>query len=471
MIVMKFGGTSTQDAEAMRNVVRIVRAHLERRPILVISAIAQATNMLEQTGMLAGQGKAGEARDVLLKLFDRHYTIVDTLVSDRQRHAELRKIITYSFHELEELVKGLAIVRELTPRMLDTFYCYGEILSSRIITAALQEDGVAAEWLDTKDFLLTDENFNRASPVWHTIEERLSSIALPLIEQGIVPVTQGFIGVTASGQRTTMGRESSDFSAAIVGTVLHAEDIQIWTDVDGVLTADPCIVAAPKKIKTLSFEEAYELSYFGAKVLHPKTILPAVEKNIPVHIFNSRRPHLSGTKIAASAHSSVVAIKSVAYKRNVVVIAVTPKRRLSQYMLWEHIHNILTQHDAVANMTVTSEYSYAFVLETTNRVEAILDHLREIGVVTRLPEKGIVCLVGANLRQSPTIVNRIFHSVAEFGITMISFGASSSNVSFVVDDAAVPEVVRKIHAEFFEANVDLQTFEALEHLTSHPQPA
>src|SRR5208283_364455 len=262
MIVMKFGGTSTQDAEAMRNVVRIVRAHLERRPILVISAIAQATNMLEQTGMLAGQGKAGEARDVLLKLFDRHYTIVDTLVSDRQRHAELRKIITYSFHELEELVKGLAIVRELTPRMLDTFYCYGEILSSRIITAALQEDGVAAEWLDTKDFLLTDENFNRASPVWHTIEERLSSIALPLIEQGIVPVTQGFIGVTASGQRTTMGRESSDFSAAIVGTVLHAEDIQIWTDVDGVLTADPCIVAAPKKIKTLSFEEAYELSYF-----------------------------------------------------------------------------------------------------------------------------------------------------------------------------------------------------------------
>ena len=468
---MKFGGTSTQDAAAMRNVVGIVTANLNRKPLVVISAIAQATNMLEQTGKLAGQGKAGEARDVLLKLFDRHYTIIDALIHDRQRNAELRKIITQSFRELEELVKGLAIVRELTPRMLDTFYCYGELLSSRIIAAALQENGIAAEWLDTKDFLQTDENFNRASPVWNIVEERLSAIALPLISQGIVPVTQGFIGATASGQRTTMGRESSDYSASIIGTVLNVEDIQIWTDVDGVLTADPRIVAAPKKIKTLSFEEAYELSYFGAKVLHPKTILPAVEKNIPVHIYNSQRPHLSGTKVAANSHPSGSAIKSVAYKRNVVVVNVMPKKRLSQYMLWEHINNILTQHDAVTNMTVTSEYSYAFVLESSGRIGSIVDNLREIGVVTLLPEKGIVCLVGSNIRQSPHIVNRVFHVVAEFGITMISFGASSSNISFVVDDAVVPDAVRKIHAEFFENTIDLQTFETLEHFTAQPQSA
>jgi aspartate kinase len=468
MIVMKFGGTSTQDAEAISNVVRIVGDRRAAKPMLVISAIAQATNVLEQAGKLASVGRAGEGRDGLLKLFDRHYAIVDALIKDRQRHLELRKVLAASLGELEEIVKGVAILGELTPRTLDTFYSYGELLSSRIVAAALVERGIGAEWLDTKDFMLTDENFNRAAPVWPIVEERLNTLAGPLLARGIVPVTQGFIGVTAGGRRTTMGRESSDYSAAIVGTVLRAEDIQIWTDVDGVLTADPRVVRSPRKIKHLSFEEAYELSYFGAKVLHPKTMLPAFERNIPIHIYNSRRPHLSGTCVSTEASSAATIVKSVAYKRGVVLFTVTPKKRLNQYMLWEHIYSILTRHDAAASMTVTSEQSSAFVLEEKNPVAAIAQELADIGEVTLHEGKGIVCVVGSNLRQSPRLAERVFRAIGAVGVAMVSFGASPSNLSFVINDEAVPDAVRGIHAEFFEPAPNEELFEQLEHVA---QPA
>jgi len=468
MIVMKFGGTSTQDADAIANVVRIVGERRSSQPVVVISAIAQATNVLEQAGRLASEGRPGEGREGLLKLFDRHYAIVDTLIKNPQRRRDLRAILATSLAELEELVNGVAILRELTPRTLDTLYSYGELLSSRMVAAALQESGIAAVWLDTKEFMLTDETFNRAAPVWPIVEERLNALAKPLLAQGAVPVTQGFIGVTASGRRTTMGRESSDYSAAIVGTTLRADDIQIWTDVDGVLTADPRVVRFPRKIKHLSFEEAYELSYFGAKVLHPKTMLPAFEKNIPIHIFNSRRPHLSGTRVSAQASTGETIVKSVAYKRGVVLFTVAPRKRLNQYMLWEHIYSILTRHDAAASMTVTSEHSSAFVLDEKNPVTAIAQELAEIGGVTVNEGKGIVCVVGSNLTRTPRLTERVFRSIADISVAMVSFGASPSNLSFVIDDASVPDAVRRIHAEFFEPAPNEELFEELEHAA---QPA
>ncbi|HUL44751.1 MAG TPA: aspartate kinase [Bacteroidota bacterium] len=462
MIVMKFGGTSTQDAEAISNVVGIIRKHQDRKPVVVISAIAQATNMLEKAGSLAAAGKAGEAHDALLSLFERHYTIVDRLMKDRQRHAELRKIIAQSLSEVEELIRGISILHELTPRTLDSLYSYGELLSSRMVAGALQEMGVASEWIDSKEFMLTDDTYNAASPLMPAIEERLPGIVSPLCAAGGVPVTQGFIGVTSSGFRTTMGRESSDFSASIIGCALHADDIQIWTDVDGVLTADPRIVDGPRKIRALSFEEAYELSYFGAKVLHPKTMLPAVEMNIPIHIYNSRRPDRSGTHVSSSMVSSEPMVKSVAYKRNLVVVTVAPKRRIHQYVLWEHIQSVLTRYNVSASLTVTSEYSYAFVLDETNPVDSIVAGLGDVGSVSVFPGKAIICLVGSRMRESTNILGRLFHSLAGYKVELISYGASPSNISLVVDDAAVPELVRKVHAEFFDAETHEDLFEKLE---------
>lgn len=462
MIVMKFGGTSTQDATAMTSVARIVKAHLAEQPFVVISAIAQATNALEKAGRLAAEGRAGEARDVLLKLIERHYGIVDQVVKNGRRNLALRKVIAGYLAELEELVRGVAILMELTPRTLDSFYSYGELLSSRIVADVLLEEGVDAVWLDTKDFMITDENFNHAMPVMETVGERLRGTAAGLIRERKVPVSQGFIGVTASGRRTTMGRESSDYSASIIGSALAAADVQIWTDVDGILTADPRVVDTPRKVKELTFTEAYELSYFGAKVLHPNTMLPALEKNIPIHIYNSRRPGAAGTLVSSGKTAREGTVKSVAYREGLITVRVAPGKRLSPFIFWEHIYSILTKYGAVPVMTATSEYSIAFVLESKHDSAAIATEISSAGEVHIRGGQGIVCVVGAEIGESPALLERIFRPIADVKVAMISFGASGASLSFVVAEAEIPGVVRRIHGEFFDSQTDDGIFEALE---------
>lgn len=463
MIVMKFGGTSTQDAAAIVNVVGIIKSRLSEPPIIVISAIAQATNLLEQAGRFAAERKTQDAHDLLTRLSSRHHLIIDTVIKNSQRCQQLKVIIDTSFGELKELIDGISILRELTPRTLDSIYCYGELLSSRIVAAALQENGVSSEWLDTKDFMITDDNFSRAMPLMDVVENRIKPIVLPLVGKGIVPVTQGFIGFTLSGRRTTMGRESSDYSASIIGSTLSVSDIQIWTDVDGVLTADPTIVTSPQKVKTLSFEEAYELSYFGAKVLHPNTMLPAIEKNIPIHIYNSHRPQSTGTLVTTHQLYKRTVVKSVAYKRDAVLVNVVPKRRYGQYIFWEHLQNILTRYSVTTSMTVTSEYSYSFILDSKNNIDSIKHDLEEIGDVEVIFNKGIVCIVGSNIRNAAGIIDKVFRTISDIPVDMISFGASKSNLSFVIDDNNIPETVRRIHVEFFEKSSDNEVFEILGH--------
>ena len=462
MIVMKFGGTSTQDAAAMTNVARIVKERISHKPVVVISAIAQATNSLENAGKLAAEGKSGEARDLLLKLLDRHYAIVDELVKDKSRHIELRKFLASSLSELEELIRGVSILRELTPRTQDAFYSFGELMSSRIVSAVLQEHGMKSQWLDTKEFMITDENHMVALPQMELVEPAIQKVVVPLAGDGVVPVTQGFIGVTPAGRRTTMGRESSDYSAAIIGAALNVKEVQIWTDVDGILTADPRVVASPKKVKTLSFEEAYELSYFGAKVLHPNTMLPAIEKNIPIYIFNSKRPHLSGSCVMSTHTKNSSVVKSVAYKRNMSIVTVKPKKRYSQFILWEHIYSILTKYGVSVSLTATSEFSMSLALDKPKQLSSIVHDLEETGFVRVQENKGIVCVVGENIMQMPNLVASVFQSVAEFGPLMISFGASQSNLSFIIDDEHITDAVRRIHHQFFESNNDNELFETLE---------
>lgn len=463
MIVMKFGGTSTQDAAAMANVAQIVRSRLSHRPVVVISAIAQATNQLEQAGKLAAEGKESEARDVLLQLFNRHFRIVDELIKDHPRHLELRKAISSSVAELESLIKGIGILRELTPRTLDHIYSFGERLSSLIVAYVFQENGIDARWVDTKDFMVTDDNYTRAAPTIELVGQRLQTLATPLLRDGKVIVTQGFIGVTERGERTTMGRESSDFSAAVIGAVLGADDVQIWTDVDGVLTADPRIVSNPRKVKVLTFEEAYELSFFGAKVLHPNTMLPALEKNIPIHVFNSHRPHLSGTLITSQPPDGAAVIKSIASKDNILLLNIKPRRRFGQFIFWEHIYNVLTKYDATPWLTASSEYSISLALQPHDHLATMVHELEPIGPVEVIEGKGIVSVVGTNIRQKPDLVKTVFSVVDDLGVVMISYGASSSSLSFVVDRNGLAEAVRRLHAAFFERIDDHETFEILEH--------
>ena len=461
MIVMKFGGTSTQDAGAMKNVANIVRSRLSSQPVVVISAIAQATNQLERAGTLAAEGRENEARDLLLRLFNRHYGIVDELIKDRQRHLELRKAISSSLSELDAIVKGVAILRELTPRTLDHIYSFGERLSSLIVSYVFLENGIQAEWLDTKDFMVTDANFTRALPMMESVREKLLPLVRPSVQQGNVPVTQGFIGVTELGDRTTMGRESSDFSAAVIGAALDADDVQIWTDVDGVLTGDPRVVEKPRKVRVLTFEEAYELSFFGAKVLHPNTMLPALEKNIPIHVFNSRRPDLAGTLITSQPPNGTSVVKSVASRSGMTLMNVKPRKRYGPFIFWEHIFNVLTKHDATPRISTSSEYNLSLVLDSRSDLPSIAHELESIANVEMVGGMGIVSVVGTRIRELSGVVRDVFSSVADLGVVTISYGASLSNLSFVIDESKLADAVKRLHAVFFEAESDDETFEVL----------
>jgi aspartate kinase len=460
MIVMKFGGTSNQDAAAMRNVIRIVQSHLGLHPVVVISAIARATNELEETARNAAAGREVEAEKVLDGLFLRHETIIEGLLKDSENKGELRKVFGRYRATLAQLVRGVAILGELTPRTMDAFCSFGERLSSQLIASGLREAGVKCSWIDVKDFMITDDNFGRARPLVEKVRARLEEKVAPLIREGQVVVTQGFIGVTESGAYTTMGRESSDYSASIIGAAMEAEKVQIWTDVDGILTADPRVVKETKKVRQMSFEEAFELSYFGAKVLHPNTMLPVIEKEIPVQIINSKNDKSLGTLIDVSSTSPTIPlVKSIAYKKGVTVVTVSPDKRLGQYLFWESIFSILSRHGIGSGLMTTSEYSIAFTLDSKSDVARLELELADHGHVKVFPGKASLCLVGEGLRGSAGLADRIFSALAKMNVTMVSFGASGLNISIVIDEAQIENAVTQLHREFFEREVLSEVFD------------
>ncbi len=463
MIVMKFGGTSNEDAKAMSNVIRIVKAHLEHQPIVVISAIAKATNELELAANTAAAGRETDAVSVVTRLFERHTRIIDNLINSRETASHLEQILFDHLNQIKDIIKGISILRELTPRSKDAICSHGERLSSRIVAAALREAGVDAVWTDAREFMVTDAHFGQAEPIMVEVQKHLHDIVVPMVKNGQVPVTQGFIGVTHEGAYTTMGRESSDYSASIIGAAIHAERVQIWTDVDGILTADPRVVGSPRKVNRMSFSEAFELSYFGAKVLHPNTMLPVLEKGIPVQILNSKREGSTGTWVGSQSDSASAVLKSIAYKSKIAVMNIIPRKRLNQYMFWEGIFNVLNRHNIPAGLIVTSEYSISIAFEQNLSGENVLHDLQDLGEVTVFNNKGSLCLVGTGLRNQRGIVDRVFRPLASINITMISFGGSDSNITLVMDDSQIPEALNRLHAEFFESTELQGIFETISH--------
>ncbi len=449
MVTMKFGGTSVQDAEAIVNVTAIVRMSLPKTPVVIISAIAQATNTLEKIGRSAGEGNATAAREEIDSLLRRHITIINRLIRREELKKDLAEYIAQAGVSLNNLASGVEKLRELTPRTMDAFYAFGELLSSRIVAAALSDAGIPSQWLDTKDFLITDDTFNRARPIMHIVEERLAKIVPPLLAAGKVPVTQGFIGATVSGLRTTMGRESSDYTGALIASALGADSIEIWTDVTGVLTADPRVVNNPRQVRHLSFAEAYELTYFGAKVLHPGTMQPAESRQIPIDILNSRDPSLEGTRVSMAAPTGSPAVKSVTYRKDVAVLTLTPLQRHGQYIFWEHIYGILTERRTEALLVNTAEYRMALVLRTTDATEDLREALKDVCEVETRMGKALLCAVGQGIGSLRGIPERFLRAVGDRPVYFLSVGASPNSLAAVVDAEGIEDTVRRAHAEFF----------------------
>jgi aspartate kinase len=446
MIVMKFGGTSVESQEAIARVTRIVENQEERRPVVVVSAMGKTTNKLLEAATQAASGH----RDQALALVDemRAHHLADGVSVGGAFAAEVDRYVRAHFEWLDELVKGLSVVGELSPRSMDAVASVGERLSSLIVSFALRAAGLRAQHVDARRVIVTDGAFTQAQPLFEETYKLLREQVRAAALRSVV-VMGGFIGSTRDGHTTTLGRGGSDYSAAIVGAGIGAEEIQIWTDVDGMLTADPRIIPGGHRVKNISFAEAAEMAYFGAKVLHPATVAPAIEHDIPVLILNSRRPDVEGTRITSRAVACRNPVKSISCKRNITILNVASTRMLLAHGFMRRIFEIFDRYRTSIDMVATSEVSVSLTLDDREHVEAICQELREFSQVSMEDGQAIVCLVGENIRHTAGIAGRAFEVLRQKNIRMISQGASLLNLGFVVSEADVQDTVAALHDEFF----------------------
>ena len=458
MIVMKFGGTSVADRAAIERLISIIRAARQaaiqpesddwRGPVIVVSALGGATDRLLGVAAEAGAGDVDGARENVRGLLARHLEVAG-IITEAALRADVEGFLRREFDELERVVGALGVLREVSPRWLDAIAAVGEIASSRIVAAALTSHGLAAAWVDARRAIVTTADYTSAAPLGDETTAALSAVVDPLLADRRIPVVGGFVGATREGITTTLGRGGSDYSAAIIGAALGASEIQIWTDVDGMLTADPRIVPNVHVVPHLSFAEAAELAYFGAKVLHPATIQPAVSRNIPVRILNSHRPHAAGTLITAERPTTTRPLTAVASKKDVTVVDIASTRMLMAHGFLRRIFEVFEQHHTSVDVVTTSEVSVSVTVDDRRHLPEIMKKLSEVAEVTREDDMAIVCAVGDGLQRDPTCVSRLLHAVGGVPIRMVSQAAARRNITFVIRASDLATTLTRVHDRFF----------------------
>jgi aspartate kinase len=451
VVVQKFGGTSVADPEAIQrliNIVRTARSRDGRGPAVVVSAMSGVTDSLLGIAAAAGGGRLDDALSRLEQLRERHQKAA-AAVAPKESTGALGTQITGQFDDLISLARALSVIREVSSRSLDVVAAAGELLSSRIVAAALVEAGLPAEWVDARRAVITTGDHTRAVPLAAETGAALKSSVLAAIDAGRVPVLGGFVGSTIDGHTTTLGRGGSDYSGAIVGAAIGAREIQIWTDVDGMLTADPRVIATPRLVPQLSFAEAAELAYFGAKVLHPSTILPAVEQNIPVRILNSRKADGAGTMITAEPPPGSTPLTALACKRDVTVVDITSSRMLMAYGFLRRVFEVFERYTTAVDVVTTSEVTVSVTVDDRRHLEAIVEALSEFSQVSVDHEMALLCAVGDRLRNEPAIAARAVGVLEEVPLRMISQAASRRNITVILRQADLPHAMNRLHDEFF----------------------
>ena len=463
---MKFGGTSVEDARAMERTAAIVEGRRRKglRAVVVVSAMARVTDQLLAAAAASGRGDRMGAMAIASRLRTRHVDTVAQLVHG-ERFAALHTALGHDFDALDDLLRGIAAVGELTPRTADLVVSFGERMSSRMVAEAFQQRGLDGVHVDARTCIITDANYGRAMPVEAAIEAKLTELVLPLLNAGRIPVLGGFIGSNAEGITTTLGRGGSDYTAALVGGGLHAGAIEIWTDVNGIMTTDPRICPDALRVKSISFEEAAELAYFGAKVLHPATILPAVQKSIPVYVLNSRDAANEGTKIMATAPHCRSPFKSIAAKKRLTIIDVVASRMLMSHGYLKAVFDVFDKYKCAIDMVSTSEVSISLTVDSNEQLPEICEELGRIADVKYEGRKALICLVGEDIRGHNGIAAQVFTAVSHVNLRMISQGASEINMSFMIDEEDVEEAVQSLHRHFF-AEPDETIFDVAERVTT-----
>lgn len=447
--VMKFGGTSVKDAEAFARVASIVAVERENSPVVVTSAMAKVTDALLNAFETAKKGDHEAAYAGLDPHFARYTQVAEELIGAPHDREVFQTELEYVRKELKDLL-ARAARRSLPLSMLkDAVVSYGEQLSSFLLAEVCKAKGLPARHFDARRLIVTDDEYGSAAPIWDETESLIRLELTAAIEAGEIPILGGFIAASRSGETTTLGRGGSDYSAAIVGASLRSREIQIWTDVTGVLTCDPRVCSEARTLKTLSYEEAAELAYFGAKVLHPKTIQPAVDYKIPVRVCNSHEPEQRGTMILPRSDASPRQIKSIAHKTGITILRISSARMLGAYGFMSAVFQVFERHRVVIDVISTSEVSVSLTLDDTTALEPLLQELKKFGDVEVEFENAVVCVVGEGLRTTSGVAARVFSTISDINVLLISQGASSVNVTFAVKENQISDVINRLHTEFF----------------------
>lgn len=445
-IVMKFGGSSVADAACMRQVAELVRAASERPTLVVLSAMGKTTNGLFTAAKAAENGDLEASLEAMGALETAHLRAAKDLFEDRVPEA-LSATLAACFQELELILRGVAMLRELSPRSMDAIASFGERLSTLVFSAF-----IGAPLVDARQVLRTDATFGEGQPCFALLPALAAQHLTGLLLPGQPVVTQGYIGATEDGLTTTLGRGGSDYSAALFGAALGVEEVQIWTDVQGVLTCDPRLVPEAQSIPQLTFAEAAELAAFGAKVLHPATIQPAVEAGIPVTVRDTRHPSGLFTTISPDTRSGR-AVTALATRGPVAVLTVNSSRMLNQSGFLAKLFDVFRRHGVSVDLIATAEVSVSLTVEGDAPLEALLADLSSFATVNLVQDRAIVAVVGERIKQTPGVAGRVFTALGDINIELISMGANEINLSLVVPQASVVEALRRLHRTLIEEAV------------------
>ncbi len=441
--VAKFGGTSVQDAEAINRLLKIIKGKNEQ-VVVVVSAMATITDTLVEIVDNLRAGNDAAALDLLNSIFKLHTKTVE----DLHLNNSTLEYLDNERSEMEQLIKALHTLGEVSPKSTDIIISFGERLSSFIIAEAMKTYGLDVMLFESQSIIRTDSNISVAEVDFKATNKLINKLLLPAFDKHKIIVCAGFIAKDKSGNITTLGRGGSDYSAAIIAAGINADRLEIWTDVSGIMTADPRYIKNARIIKELTYPEAAELAYFGAKVLHPKTIQPAIKEKIPVYVRNSSRPEHSGTKIVAQGRKKKI-LKAIAFRKNITVVNITSNIMHAPHGFLKSVFDVFDKYKTAVEVVTTSEISISLAIENVQNLPKIKNELRKIADINIMKNYGVVCAVGEGIRDAAGVGARFFGVLKGINISMVSIGASEVNISIIVKAQDIQQAVELLHNEFF----------------------
>ena len=457
MLVMKFGGTSVANFEAITRTIFIIGGKLDKKPVVVVSALSKVTDLLYRISDAAASRNEAETRELLAQLRKRHTDLAGELLAQSILKDEAVAKVNEICDNLDSIAMAVCSLGELSDRNKAIIISNGEYLSSTIIAYAMNSKGIRTKWVDARSIMVTNNSYLKAEPDMTAIMERVPGVIADAYDGVDAVITQGFIGVTKDGEPTVLGRGGSDYSASLIGMAVDAERIEIWTDVDGVRTADPRKVQNTKYLEKISFEEAAEMAHFGAKVLHPLTIEPAVRKSIPIYVLNSMNPSGKGTAILRNEFIED-GVKSVSFKENIRVINIFSTRMINTSGFLRRVFEIFSESKVSVDLISTSEANISVTVDAAERIEPVVEQLSEFADVIVDDDKSQVSVIGKNIVRLNGMLKKTFTPLKKCNVYMISQGASFVNISFVVDREELSEVVQDLHDHLFDQVEELETF-------------